>query len=213
MATTVTSCSKDDNNNNTPPANTTALELTIKTADAVGSVVSGATVKLYGTQSDWINGTNQVGATQTSGADGKVKFTNLDAKKYYFSVSKADGCLSNAITIPVTYSTTTGQATAIPANQTTSLAIPVTGTTNLTFHNTSTNAWTVSIVGAGQNGEDAIYYTIPAGYNNLVPMPIGTYTIKMQEVGADGNPTETAPLTFDQELDCGGTSTVSFPAQ
>src|SRR5436190_8876879 len=90
LATTVTSCSNNDDNKTPAPA-PTALELTIK--DEASALIADAEVKLYLTDADRKAGTNQVGTTQTSGTDGKVKFTDLEAKVYYITTYKATGCL------------------------------------------------------------------------------------------------------------------------
>jgi hypothetical protein len=86
------SCKKDDH----PICGCTSptyLNLFVK--DTLGNVVSGASVKLYSTQTDWINQTNQLGNTLISDSVGRVDYytTLTPAVNYYWLVQK--GGLSN----------------------------------------------------------------------------------------------------------------------
>src|SRR5688500_8660583 len=67
------------------------LEITV--IDNLANVQSGASVTIYKTLNDWNNNTNPVQGTKTTGTDGKVLFTGLDAVQYYIWVEK--GSLNN----------------------------------------------------------------------------------------------------------------------
>lgn len=66
----------------------TDLELTV--VDKQGNVISGAVVKLYGSEDDAIAGTNVIGDALTTAITGKVTFNHLFVQAYYFSVTKDD---------------------------------------------------------------------------------------------------------------------------
>ncbi|HET6995732.1 MAG TPA: carboxypeptidase-like regulatory domain-containing protein, partial [Chitinophagaceae bacterium] len=73
----------------TPPS----TSLKIKVTDNVGNSVAGATVKLYLTQANWQDQSNQVETTKTTDAGGEVLFSNVSPIKYYWRVEK--GCQNN----------------------------------------------------------------------------------------------------------------------
>jgi len=125
----VSSCKKAE----TP---TTNLELTLK--DDLGNIVSGSSVKLYSSETDWTNGTNQVGTTQFSDASGKVKFSDLSNIKYYWFAEK--DCKNNWHGA----STTTS---ALTANITNTINVILSSSGTLTFTNTSSNPYHIYING------------------------------------------------------------------
>lgn len=179
------SCKKDEP---TP----TSLELTLK--DELGNVVSGAAVKLYASQTDWTNGTNQVGATQTSDASGKVTFSSLSNIKYYWLVEK--DCKNN-VNGGVT------SASALTANVINPFNIILSSTGTLKFVNTSSNPYHIYINGVAitdLNGGTTLfdYY-----------MPIGAYSLRVLQIsGYVLTPTD---KTYTVTLTCGGTLTTTFP--
>src|SRR5438105_15185676 len=82
----LTNCSKKE----TPPP-PTSLQITL--TDDLGNKMSGVSVKLYASQNDWYNLSNQIGSTQISDANGVVTFSDLSAIKYYWWAQK--DCKSN----------------------------------------------------------------------------------------------------------------------
>jgi len=179
------SCKKDEP---TP----TSLELTLK--DELGNVVSGASVKLYSSQTDWSNGTNQVGATQTSNASGIVTFSSLSNIKYYWFVEK--DCKNN-VNGGVT------SASALTANVINPFNIILSSTGTLKFVNTSSNPYHIYINGVALtdlNGGGTLfdYYE-----------PIGAYSLRVLQIsGYVLTPTD---KTYTGTLTCGTTLTTTFP--
>lgn len=179
------SCKKDEP---TP----TSLELTLK--DELGNIVSGAAVKLYSSQTDWNNGSNQVGTTQTSNAAGVVTFTNVSNIKYYWFAEK--DCKNNVNGGIASVSTLT-------ANTINTFNIVLSSTGTLKFVNTSSNPYHIYINGVAitdLNGGSTLsdYY-----------MPIGAYSLRVLQIsGYILSPTD---KTFTGTLTCGGTLLVTFP--
>ena len=64
--------------------------LKIKVIDYVGNIVEGAAVKLFHTEEDYRNETNQVGETQYSDKKGQTTFKNLEPRVYFLYVTKGD---------------------------------------------------------------------------------------------------------------------------
>lgn len=178
------SCKKDQ----TP----TSLELTLK--DNLGNSVSGASVKLYASQTDWNNGSNQVGTTQFSDATGKVKFNDLSNIKYYWFAEK--DCQNN-----VNGAVTTTSALTVNLNNTLNVVLSSTGI--LKFVSTSSNPYRIFI-----NGTAA--FDMNGGttqYDNY--MPIGSYTLRVLQLsGYAISPTD---KTYTGTLICGSTLTTTFP--
>lgn len=179
------SCKKDEP---TP----TSLELTLK--DELGNIVSGAAVKLYSSQTDWNNGSNQVGTTQTSNAAGVVTFTNVSNIKYYWFAEK--DCKNNV-------NGGIASASALTANTINTFNIVLSSTGTLKFVNTSSNPYHIYINGVAitdLNGGSTLsdYY-----------MPIGAYSLRVLQIsGYILSPTD---KTYTGTLTCGGTLLVTFP--
>lgn len=179
------SCKKDE------PAPTT-LELTLK--DELGNIVSGASVELYSSQSDWNIGSNQIGTTQTSNSAGKVTFTNVSDIKYYWYAEK--DCKNN-VNGAVT------SANALTANMNNTFNIILTSTGTLKFVCTSSNPYRVFLNGVAtsdMNGGTTLmrYY-----------MPTGAYSIRVLQLsGYALTPTD---ITYSGTLGCGSTLTTTFP--
>lgn len=170
----------------------TSLELTLK--DNLGNSVSGASVKLYSSQTDWNNGTNQVGTTQFSDASGKVKFNDLSNIKYYWFAEK--DCQNN-----VNGAATTISALTANINNTVNVILSSTGT--LKFVSTSSNPYRIFINGTAafdMNGGTTQYdYYMPTGAYSLRVLQLSGYAI---------SPTD---LTYNGTLTCGSTLTTTFP--
>ncbi len=186
--TIITSCKKEDKE----PEKTTSLEISIK--DELGNAVSGASVKLYSSDSDWKNGTDQVGSTQYSDASGTVKFDNLSNIRYYWFAEK--DCKnnfngSNTTTTPLTSKT----------NNTVNSIIYGTGT--LKFVSTSSNPYRIYINGSAvfdmNGGATEIRTYMPAASYSLRVLQLSGYLIY---------PTD---QTYTGVLGCGQTLTTTFP--
>jgi hypothetical protein len=170
----------------------TSLELTFK--DVLGNSVSGASVKLYSSQTDWNNGSNQVGTTQFSDATGKVNFNDLSNIKYYWFAEK--DCINN-----VNGSVTTTSALTANLNNTLNVILSSTGT--LKFINTSSNPYRIYINGTvafDMNGGTTQYKYY---------MPIGSYSLRVLQIsGYVIYPTD---MTYTGTLSCGFTLIATFP--
>ena len=207
LATTFTSCSKDDDK---PAPAATALELTIK--DELGILIPGAEVKLYPTDADRKASTNQVGTTQISDASGKVKFTDLEAKIYFISTAKADGCLIGVYGF--TYNKTTGVQEAIVANTTTSLDIVVVSTGKITLTNNSADYYSLYIKTSGNEYASQGY--VGPNFTGSLAVKTGTYDIKLVKYDKDPNQggVEVAGSDIEKLANVVGTCqtvTVTFP--
>ncbi len=170
----------------------TSLEITLK--DELANIVTGASVKLYSSQTDWSNGTNQVGTTLTSDASGKVKFSALSALKYYWFAEK--DCKNNRNGGATTVS-------ALTANTNNTLDVILTSTGTLKFTNTSSNPYRIYINGVSTSD-------LPGGsIINIINLPIGAYTLRVLQLsGYALYPTD---LTYNGTLTCGSTLSTTFP--
>ena len=181
----ITSCKKD----NPPP---TTLE--IKLVDNVGNPVSGASVNLYNTLSDFENNSNVI-SSKTSDVDGKVTFTDLNSKVYYWFASI--GCLNN-------YNGAGFTATPLTANTNNSVTCVLTSTGTLIFTNNSSDPYQV------YNNGTLMFVANPGTTYTYNYKPTANYIIRVVQVsGYVFTPTD---LTFDQvTLTCGQTITFNFP--
>jgi hypothetical protein len=64
--------------------------LNIKVIDFVGNIVEGAAVRLFHTEDDYRNETNQIGEIQYTDKKGKTTFKNLETRIYFLYVTKDD---------------------------------------------------------------------------------------------------------------------------
>lgn len=194
------SCSKDEDLSNGPNSSNgnnnnnggTSLELTVK--DHLGNVVSGATVKLYTSETNWANQTNQVGNTLYTNASGKVKFQNLTNIQYYWFAEK--DCLNNfngAITT----------TTPLQANATTTLDVILSQTGSLRLNNTSSNPYRIYINGTAR-------FDMDGGTTRTINyVPTGSYSIRVLQLsGYLFTPTD---QTYTGNVGCGQTLTTTFP--
>lgn len=154
-----------------------------------GLYIEGASVKLYQSQSDMENDTNQIGATLTSNATGEVVFTNLSPKVYYWFAEK--GCQNNINGIITTE--------ALDQNMTRDVTSTLINTGTLELINTSTDQYQVMVDGS-------LLLTADGGYDYTYSyIPEDIYYIEVIQVNGSGDETSTDQIT------CGNTTTVTFP--
>jgi hypothetical protein len=186
----LTACGKDDT---TPTEIPTSLELTIK--DHLGNIVNGANVKLFASESDWNNETNQIGSTQVSDASGKVKFTNLSAIKYYwFAEKNCENNVNGAVTT----------VDPLSANKTNTLDVILSQTGNLKLNNTSDNPYRIfydgQVVIESMNGNSTqTFYFVPTGNHSIRYLQLSGYAVY---------PTDE---TESINVSCGATTALTFP--
>lgn len=180
-------CSKEEDA--TP---TTALELTI--TDNTDTPVSGATVKLYTSQANLKEQTNEIGKAQISDANGKVTFKDLEAIKYYWRAEK--GCQNNIQGIYETPS-------PITANQLNASVTVLTATGTLKMTNNSNDPYQVYIDGK-------LVFTAQAGYMYTFEyVPTNSYSIRVVQVSGYGlHPTD---KSYNAKVVCGATTNIVFP--
>lgn len=185
---TFSSCKKEEKVKPAP----TRLQITVR--DELGNAVSGSVVKLYATETDWENETNQVGSTQVSDASGVVTFSDLSAIKYYWFAEK--NCQNNA---------NGGVTTTAPlaSNITTTVNAVLSSTGTLTFQNTSTNPYRVFV-------NSVEIFTMNGKTSEVVNyVPTGSYSIRVLQVsGYAVYPTDE---TYTGTVGCGQTLQVIFP--
>jgi hypothetical protein len=170
----------------------TSLEILVK--DDIGRVVSGASVKLYTSQTDWENGTNQFSQTQFSDASGKVKFSDLSPIRYYWFAQK--DCYNN-----VGGGVTTTSPLQANVNSTTNAIISAKG--SLVFQNVSSNPYRIFV-----NGQ-SIADLSGGGFLVVPNKPIGSYSLRVLQLsGYVLSPTD---QSFTGTLNCGSSLTLSFP--
>lgn len=178
------SCKKEDNK--------ASLELFLK--DNLGNAVTGASVKLYASQTDWANKTNQVGPTQFSDVSGKTKFTGLSSIKYYWFAEK--DCQNN-----VNDSISTNTPLSSDATNNANVILESTGT--LKFNNTSASPYRIFINGTAvfdmPGGTIKYKYSAPTGSYSLRVLQLSGYLVTADD--------QTFPVT----LNCGDTATTTFP--
>jgi hypothetical protein len=181
--TIFTSCKKEE----AAPS----LELTVR--DNLGNAVSGATLKLFKSENDLINFTNQVGSTKTTDGSGKIKIENLEEIKYYFFAEK--DCYNN-------YRGGNYLVDPLKKNQNTTADIVISKTGTLKVMNNSAHPYKIYINGAEET-------QIPAGnYYEKKYMAIGSYVIRYVQVSGFTS----TPIDADNSgtLDCGGTFTTTI---
>ncbi len=191
---TLGSCKKDSDETLIPSGSEeTSLELRL--TDNLGNTVTGASVKLYDSATDWANGTNQIGITQYSDIYGKVTFNNLAPIQYYWLAKK--DCKNNVNGgVTTTSSLTKGRKNTLGS-------ISLTSTGDLKFENNSKNPYKVYI-----NGKFSFQVSgLSTKYQNH--LPIGDYSIKVVQVS--GYALYPTKQTFSPSLACGDYQSISFP--
>lgn len=186
--TILTNCSKKDSS---PPPADTKLQLTI--LDNLGNPVSAASVRLYGSESDFGNDINYVGLGTTN-ATGVIVFSQLSAKKYYWYAEK--GCTNNMLGSVYTLN-------PIAANNTTTISCVLAGTGKLRFVNTSSNPYRVYI-----NGQ--VFTEMLGNTTRTVEYAaVASYTLRVLQLsGYAITPTD---QTYTGNVTCGGTLVTTFP--
>ena len=178
------SCKKDN-----PP---TALEITV--VDNIGNPSIGASVRLYASQSDWSNGTNQVGITLYTSVSGRVRYSNLLPIQYYWFIE--NGCLNNSNGASTTSALMSNATTAVPT---------VLGPTGaIEFINNSLNPYRVYI-----NGSFA--FDLDGGYSQtMYDLSTGNYVVRVLQLsGYAIYPTDISWESYF--LACGVTAQYAFP--
>lgn len=169
LTTILFACSKSSS---TPAPTILETALQIKVLDNLGNPVSGASVKLYSTQTDFNNGTNQTSVTQTTNSSGIVTFQALIPTRYYWYAYL--DCKSNLFGSI----TTTNDLTANITNNVTTI---IASTSTLTLKNNSANPYSISMDGAIINssiaGNSSIDYKIPSGNHTIVVTQLSGYLL------------------------------------
>lgn len=139
----------------------TTLELTVK--DETGNPVPGATVELYASEQDWNDQINQIGATLTADANGKVVFSDLTNVNYYFLAE--EDCLNNVNGVHVTAS-----PLVLQTNSVADVLLSRTGTIKVS----KTGAFSSSVFVDGDfvfdiiGGETKYVYNLPEGQHEVL---------------------------------------------
>ncbi len=185
------SCKKDNDPISNNPQST-SLELLLK--DNLGNNLPGTSVRLYASEVDLLNGTNQVGPTKISNTNGLVVFENLSNIKYYWLAEK--GCLNN-----MNGAVTTLFPLTLNIKNTANSILNGTGT--LKFVSSSSNPYRIYINGTpvfDMNGGTTSYrYYMPTGFYSIRVLQLSGYILY---------PTD---KTFTGNLGCGQTMTTNFP--
>ena len=189
FATTFSSCTKKEEEIKPDP---TRLQITVR--DELGNAVAGSAVKLYASETDWENETNQIGNTQISDASGNVTFSDLSAIKYYWFAEK--DCKNN-------YHGSATVSNALASNVTTTVNTVLSSTGTIQLQNNSTNPYTIfinneEILNMNGNSSQSIYYVANGSYSIRV----------LQKSGYAVYPTDE---TYTGTITCGKTLQVIFP--
>jgi PKD repeat protein len=173
-------------------SNPTALQ--IKVIDNLGNPIVGATVKLYPSQLDYLNVTNQVLTTQLTNSQGIVTFQPLNPSKYYWNAYL--DCKTNIFGSATT-------ANNLVPNTINTVQTILNSTSILTLANNSTNPYSVSFDGSILNssmaGNSSTSYPIPSGNHTIVVTQLNGYVL---------TPTV---KTYSINPSCGQTLTQAFP--
>lgn len=172
----------------------TSLVLSLK--DNLGNAVSGVSIKLYSSKTDWDSGSNQIGTTQISDSSGKVKFNGLSNLKYYWLAEK--DCQNNVNGLVTT-------AVALKANVDYTINVILSGTGILKFVSTSGNPYRIFV-----NGTDS--FDMNSGTTQYkYYMPAGTYALRALQLS--GYAISPYDSTYSGTLTCGSTLTTTFPSK
>lgn len=161
----------------------TTLKLTV--VDSVGNPVKGARVSLFDNGLDYLNQEKKIGASQTSGVDGIVYFSNLKPQGYFWSARK--GCASN-------YYHKAGTFDALKANETNPFTAEITAVGSVRIINNSSNAYGITCSNADP---DALVQKITTGTSgndttSIGFLPLETFLIRIVQQ------TATVPNPFDK---------------
>jgi hypothetical protein len=165
----ISACSKSSP---TPAPTILQTALQIKVLDNLGNPVSGASVKLYSSQNDLTNGTNQNLTTQLTNSSGLVTFQPLIPTKYYWYANL--DCKTNMFGSV----TTTNN---IIANTTNTATTVLASTSLLTLSNNSANPYSITfdgtIINTSLSGNSSIDYKIPSGNHTIVVTQLSGYLL------------------------------------
>lgn len=172
----------------------TQISLELRLKDTADKAVSGVAIKLYASETDWKNGSNQIGTTQISDTFGKVKFNDLSNIKYYWFAEK--DCQNNMNGVFTT-------AVALIANVDYTIPVFLAGTGILKFVNTSGNPYRIFI-----NGTDS--FDMNGGTTqNTYYKPTVAYALRVLQLS--GYAVSPIDSTYRGTLTCGSTLITSFP--
>lgn len=171
----------------------TNLKFTVK--DENGASVYNASVRLFQSQNDLTNVTNQVGSTAYTDQSGNVTIPNVSAIQYYWLVQ--NGCKNN-----LTGSVTSSTALTSGITNTADVTIKPLGA--LKFINGSTNPYNVYV-----NGTLAITNMAGGSTMYIYAVTPGSYTLRViQQSGYVLTPTD---KSYTGTVTCGSMLTTTFP--
>lgn len=183
----VASC-KDNDTDPIP----TSLEITF--LDGAGEAIPDVSAKIYKSENDLLNNSNQVGSQQISNEQGVVRFSNLESIKYYWSAEK--GCLNNKNS-----SITTQEA--LTANRVNLVNSILSETASISLINNSFNSFEFFL-----NGRSIDVIAGQTSYT-LNGLSSGFYSIRVVQVsGIVSNPID---LSYSSNISCNNDTTISFP--
>lgn len=182
------SCSKDGI---TPESQNTSLELTIQ--DETGNNIHNAGVKLFLSETDMDNRTNQIGPTLFSDIYGKVTFKDLSAITHYWLAEK--DCKNNMKGL-----VSSNSDLVVNTNNTALITISTANTGVLKLENLSGNTLHVKI------NDGAIEFDMDGNASRYIyDMPIGMHLIEVGPLDNSFNE------LHDVNLLCGQTAIVTYP--
>ena len=154
---------------------TTLLTIIVKNSN--GNVVSGATVRLYGNESDFSNGKNIIGSSLYTDSKGQVTFYNLSQNStYYFKV--INDTQNNESSTYYKYCSK-GTNTV----STTIYEEVKSGTIVLNNNATGSDGGTYKFVVTNITTGTKTTYNVSSGYKKtLTDMPIGQYSVYMEQL-------------------------------
>lgn len=187
----LSSCSNDDDQSEPPPKST---NLTLTIIDESGNEVSGAAVKLFASQTDWQNESNQVGDTKFTESNGVVSFTSLQSIQYFWFAEK--DCRNNL------YGNNTN-GSSLESNTETTSTVVLDGTGSIELTSTSSNPYSIFL-----NGD--FLFTMNGGTTRTIDdVSTGNQTVRvLQESGFVFTPTD---QTYTVNLECGDLASIVFP--
>jgi hypothetical protein len=177
-------CNKDTQN-------PTALQITV--LNAANDAVGGASISIYKTQTDLANNTN-IQDIQYTDSRGSATFDNLSPIVYYYNIYRSSDCSNNAFSTSKTGSLSPGQINTV--------TVHVDQVGQLTFNNTSGDAYDVTINGT-------LWRHTAAHSSASMAAKVGTYAVHVKQVtGVTGTAVE---KDYNPSVTSCGTQTVSFP--
>lgn len=181
------SCKKDDE------VNQKKLEIYVSTQ--LNQPVENATVKMYRSYKDYLEGTNQIGETQITNKDGIATFIDLPNGGYQCIIEK--GCLRNNLNNFTHYypeGTYLDYSSDIPSR---SFVVNETGTVHLLSNSEKFHSLYL-------DNEYVSYSLLPHSINKLI-LPTGkNFNIKVMS-------SDFKSRSIDVNLNCGEIEKLSFP--